>query len=365
LALLVRGDILMTARIWLSAGALVLLSNLVSPTLACCPVARFNIPVVNADQTVVILWDPATKTEHFIRQASFKSEADDFGFLVPSPTQPELSESGDPAFSYLQKLTEPETRTIWRPTIPIGCHAMSMGSALDSSEVRVLEQKIVAGYKASVLEAGSGDAFVRWLKENGYAYSPEVQAWAKPYIEAGWKITALKVAKPEGEKQNETVGTSALRISFATDKPLFPYREADPHRDAKALGARHRLLRIYFLADARYQGTLTRDHPWTGKVMWAGKLDGKDREKLLDLLKLPQNTGPAQWWLTEFEDEWPYEAAPADLYFSRDPTQRTVRRPPIYEYSSVSWPTDVTTIAIAGVLMVPPILRRVRQGRQV
>ena len=28
------------------------------------------------------------QTQHFIRQASFKSEADDFGFLIPSPTQP-------------------------------------------------------------------------------------------------------------------------------------------------------------------------------------------------------------------------------------------------------------------------------------
>src|SRR6266850_284980 len=72
-----------------------LIAMLVSPALpACCPVPPSGKPVVNADQTVVILWDAATKTEHFIRQASFKSEADDFGFLVPSPTRPELDESG-------------------------------------------------------------------------------------------------------------------------------------------------------------------------------------------------------------------------------------------------------------------------------
>jgi hypothetical protein len=52
-------------------------------TPACCPVPPSGKPVVNADQTVIMIWDAATKTQHFIRQASFKSAADDFGFLVP------------------------------------------------------------------------------------------------------------------------------------------------------------------------------------------------------------------------------------------------------------------------------------------
>src|SRR5262245_48721442 len=75
---------------------------------ACCPAPPRGKPVVNADQTVIILWDAATKTQHFIRKASFKSDADDFGFLVPTPSQPELEESGNEAFPYLLKVTEPE-----------------------------------------------------------------------------------------------------------------------------------------------------------------------------------------------------------------------------------------------------------------
>ena len=37
-------------------------------------VFRSGQPALNADQTVIILWDAANKTEHFIRQASFKGE---------------------------------------------------------------------------------------------------------------------------------------------------------------------------------------------------------------------------------------------------------------------------------------------------
>ena len=69
-------------------------------TQACCPAPPRGKPVVNADQTVIILWDAANKMQHFIRQASFKSDADDFGFLVPSPSEPELDESGNEAFRW-------------------------------------------------------------------------------------------------------------------------------------------------------------------------------------------------------------------------------------------------------------------------
>ena len=55
---------------------------------ACCPAPPSGKPVVNADQTVIILWDAARKTEHFIRKASFKSDADNFGFLVTKLNRP-------------------------------------------------------------------------------------------------------------------------------------------------------------------------------------------------------------------------------------------------------------------------------------
>jgi hypothetical protein len=358
----------MMHRKWLLAplaGALLLLPRSSSPAPACCPAPPAGKPVVNADQTVIILWDAATKTEHFIRQASFKSDADDFGFLVPSPTQPELNESGNDAFPYLRKLTEPEVKKVPRPKGGPGCGCgaaapQMAGNARALPEVRVLEEKLVAGFKAVVLEADSANALVTWLKDHDYAFSPQIEAWAKPYVEAQWKITALKVAKSKEEKQDKTVAASALRMTFKTDRPLFPYREPDSKSAADALGAHQRLLRIYFLADARYQGELTKDTAWTGKIAWADKLSADDRKKALELLKLPETTGPEEWWLTEFEDQWPYSVAPADVYFSRDTEQSTVKRPPIIEYVSTGWPMDLMAVALVGMVFVPSLVVRAR-----
>ncbi len=340
---------------------------LLTPAPACCPAPPSGKPVVNADQTVIILWDAARKTQHFIRQASFKSAADDFGFLVPSPTRPELDESGDGAFPLLKKLTEPERLRVQRPSGGRGCGCVASDTAAvgkaaaGKGGVAVLEEKKVAGFNAAVLQTKSAVDLMDWLKDHGYAYSPEIEAWAKPYVEAGWKITALKVAKGADGKGKQDVGASALRMSFQTDRPLFPYREPDPKRSAETLGASHRLLRVYFLADARYRGELTKEVPWTGTVAWSNRLSPEDRARALAMLKLPEPTGPAEWWLTEFEDYWPYRAAPADVYFSRDPDQGTVKRPPIIEYVSAPFPTDVTAYALAAAVVVPPLLRRARR----
>src|SRR5438445_4587158 len=114
----------MLTRIWpaLCAATVLLVTSLfMIPVRACCPVGPSGKPVVNADQPVIILWDAATKTQHFIRRAAFKSAGDDFGFLIPSPSHPQLSESGNEAFPYLQALTEPRVITRSRPSDGAGC----------------------------------------------------------------------------------------------------------------------------------------------------------------------------------------------------------------------------------------------------
>jgi Uncharacterized protein conserved in bacteria (DUF2330) len=332
---------------------------------ACCPVWPLGKPVVNADQTVIILWDAATKTQHFIRQASFKSEAADFGFLIPTPAQPELSESGNEAFAFLKKLTEPRIEK--RPTpsrgLNCGCGGLPPIDSAAAAKVSVLDEKLVAGFHAVVLKASSAGDLVQWLDEHDYAYSPEVEAWAKPYVDAGWKITALKVAKGEDEEASQNVSAAALRLTFKTDRPLFPYREPDSAASASALGANRRLLRIYFIGEARYRGELAEDNRWSGRVAWADRVKPADRSKALELLGLPEDTGPSKWWLTEFEDYWKYKPAPSDLQFALDPNQKTVEREPMIQYVSVHAPPDLMTCLLVAAIFAPQVIRKVRRRR--
>ena len=107
---------------------------------------------------MVILWDAATQTEHFIRRASFKSEAEDFGFLVPTPTQPALNESGTDALCIPRQADRAGNRSKRRAPAAgwdVSCPCQWQTAVASLPDVVVLEDKMVAGFHAVVLETHS------------------------------------------------------------------------------------------------------------------------------------------------------------------------------------------------------------------
>lgn len=290
--------------------------------MACMAIAREAAHVVNADQTVIMIWDEESQMQHFIRQADFKTDAPDVGFVVPSPARPTLAEAGNEAFPALALITAPPVRG--GGGFALGCAAMPAESN-GYSGITVVEKKRVAGFDATVLTARTGADLARWLAANGYPYSPGAAEWAAPYLGGDWHFTALKVAKDSTARAGQDVRAAALRISFRATRPLFPYREPESSAAAGKLGAPPRLLRIYFISNTRYEGQIGNGEHWGGRTVWSGDITAH-RTSLLRDLSLPATTGPANWWLTEFEDRWPYERAAGDVYFARASSQRSMQR---------------------------------------
>src|SRR5580704_6736498 len=71
---------------------------------ACSGVGPRGKPVVFGGQTNIIIWDARHHTEHFIRNANFRSGADNFGFIAPTPNKPDLHEASNKAFYTLASL---------------------------------------------------------------------------------------------------------------------------------------------------------------------------------------------------------------------------------------------------------------------
>jgi hypothetical protein len=80
-------------------------------------------------------------------------------------------------------------------------------------------------------------------------------------------------------------------------------------------------------------------------------LQKEQRAQLLRHLGLPETMGPSKFWLTEFDDHWPYGKAPGDVYFSASADQRKLARTQPMTFD----PT--LTIAI-GLVLARPIFRR-------
>jgi len=269
----------MIARLIPFAFSLLLIASPIrSP--ACAAVSPQGNTVVNADQTVLILWDSVTKMQHFVRRASFKGDTSQVGFIVPSPSRPELEESGDSVFTKLEQITAP----VPAKRRSYGCSRPAAKSAVTS--VVVIERKRVAGFDAVVLQAGFADDLSKWLVENGYANSAALSVWAQPYVEQKWFFVALKLAPEEPQRVQagvQSVDAKALRISFKTEKPLFPYREPDSLVAAMDLGVGQRLLRIYLITDKACSGHFTTGADWAGFVKWSGDITDKKADLLRDL----------------------------------------------------------------------------------
>jgi hypothetical protein len=330
----------------------------------CAPAPPRGKAVEIADESAIILWDAATKTQHFIRRASFNTEAAEFGFLVPTPTKPEVEPAGDEAFTELARVTAP--KVITKPRSEGGGCALACGTAsgpppraaADKSSVRVLEEKRLPGHNVSILEADSADDLSKWLGKHGFEYSEALTKWVEPYVKQQWKITAFEYVK-DAPKSKE-LSSSAVRMTFKTEVPFFPYREPASQSTAPAGQTPKRLLRVFFIGDKRVGGKIG-ESSWPGTVAWSNQVQGADREKVLQMLKLPAETPPASWWLTEFEDHSSPRPGTDDVFFTPSEDQKPVEREPIIQYVSNAAVAGVLWYGTAACLALPYFIGRWRR----
>jgi hypothetical protein len=354
-----------------AAGAI--LYALLRSAGACGTAGRAGVRVQIATESAVIFWDPRAKVQHFVRRANFTADTPDFGFLVPTPAEPTLAEAKDETFAFLEKLILPEVveEATYEFLPPLGC-GMGHKSAGIKDEVRVLGEQRVAGYDAVKLEADSARALSAWLTSHEYASRPDLTAWLEPYVKARWKITAFKIA---GDASRQEVASSAVLMSFAADRPFFPYSEpADQHRSAQQ-GGGSRLLRVFFLADRRYGSTLGDSESWPGETVWAGPLKAEAVAELRARLDVKFGKGevrPAKWspmagdgpvWLTVFEDRSSPRPGTADVFFAPSSDQTEIHQLPIrirVTHVYGGW----VCLGVLLLLLLVPILHLIRRARR-
>jgi hypothetical protein len=337
-----------------------------APVSACAVAQPRGGFVAIADETAIIVWDAAAKTEHFIRRASFQTAIKDFGFIVPTPSKPTLSEVDNKAFSELALVTAPKIVTRSQPTSTGGCgcsdnRAGFVGSPAPAGmAVQVLDEVRVAGYDAVVLEADNAEALSKWLTEHGYEFSPALKEWAESYIKKGWKFTAFKIAKATADQP--AVSMAAVKMTFTTDRPFYPYRE--PANPALAKNPPPRLLRVYFLGDKIVDGTIgTGKDPWPATVPWCNVVNSAVRETMCRQLKLPESPATQSWSLTEFEDRSSPRPAVDDVYFGDSENQRPRERPPAIHYVSNNLSGGIMFAAVGLYLAAPCLWQRIRRKR--
>lgn len=294
-------------------------------------------------EDALIVWDAKTGTEHFIRRAAFETASKDFGFLVPTPSRPVLAEADDAVFARLDDHTKPEIVTKRSYELAPGGFFFLMRSKSEAAAplgVNVLEVTRVAGLDAAVLEADDAKALGEWLTGHGYAFPKELVSWVEPYVKKHWKITAFKIAR---DASSNGVGTRALRMSFATKEPFFPYRE--PVVAGTPPSVPSRILRVSFVSSERVEGQLEIGGKFPGKAVWAGALP---TAATLLAGALPGTSIPSSPYLTVIEDGSNPRPGTSDVYFRRDAEQAELRRPAEVVHDVVEIPIPLELVALFG-----------------
>ncbi|MSQ96716.1 MAG: DUF2330 domain-containing protein [Gemmataceae bacterium] len=332
-----------------------------------------------AEESAVIVWDPVKKIEHFIRRAAFDTKSPDFGFLVPTPNVPTLKDDvEDDIFRQMNKWIAPKIVTQSHLTFtPILCcfaGASKAPAIRDMNEpkdsVRVLGEQKVGGFDTAILEADSTEDLANWLKKNGYSNDPELQSWLFPYVANKWKITAFKIS--QDPKTGGLATTKPVRMSFATDKPFFPYREPEekkkPDKGEKGdNGHRNgpRLLRVFFVSDARMDGKLGTDAKWNASVPWADQLTDAQRRQLSSETGVPEDEIPAKTWMTTFEDRASPRPGKEEVYFEPSQDRTPIRPPDVIVHVDGMWiPIDCAAISfIFALLLAWTVVKLARKKR--
>lgn len=333
-----------------SLSILLFLACLLSSLHACITVTALDSkpPVLTGEQAVII-WDEERKIEHFIRQVDIRSASADIGFIVPTPSTPELVEADPSIFQQASYAAEPEKVVFRTPLDVIGplfggpfwMYGNPFGSIVKGVELstrpidpQIIREQNVGDYHAVTLEADNPASLERWLKDNGYAWPENAEAWLKPYVAAGWKITAFKLIKktvvvPDPANPNaEPILSRAIRMSFVTDRPFFPYSEPrDSDQTPKPGG---RTLTLAILSNEPMAGSLADGNAWPGILQYSGATkDTWDNDpNFLRFAKLddPKDKTTLPRWLTYFTDTSNPRPGTADLYFSPSANQAPMRR---------------------------------------
>ncbi|MEI8282223.1 MAG: DUF2330 domain-containing protein [Armatimonadota bacterium] len=301
-------------------------SVLISSAWACSGVGPPGKPVVFGDQTNIVIWDEASHTEHFIRNANFRSGADDFGFIAPTPGKPELHEASNKAFYTLAALA---------PVYPSGFGGGG-GAAFDrkskSSEVQVIQEADVAGFHATTLLSRSAQAINDWMNEHGYVSTPEVQTWAERYCSRGWYLTAFKVV----DKTKLVASTGTVRMTFKTSKPFNPFYVPATN----ILPSKKGTLRLYFVSVGDYEAKIGRKATWQ-TPQWTAQIPEATSALLAKQVKIPAEAIPDNCQVETFVDNDFPRSVEDDIYFTK---KRVIRS------SAASPSREIPTYAMAPLL---------------
>jgi hypothetical protein len=217
---------------------------------ACCYFSAKDKDIQQPAQKVFITWDARKKEECFTVQPRFEGNARDFGMVIPTPSQPRLSEMPRDFFKELAVYTILKQRQFpassllaprfvggfgggfggggFRGGAPRGGGGFFPGRppAPRKPEVKVVETGLVGSLDYKIIKAGRADDLYKWLKDHKYSYKGD-EATLDFYIKKKWFFTVMKIDTMQMKKNKDgsfTGDVTPTRFQFTSEKLIYPLK---------------------------------------------------------------------------------------------------------------------------------------------
>ncbi|MBC9712533.1 DUF2330 domain-containing protein [Streptomyces sp. TRM66268-LWL] len=221
------------------------LGSLISPAYACgcgAMVPNENTSIAVDREVSAVRWDGAR--QDIAMRLSVRGDAREAAWIMPVPSRADV-ELGDRAlFDELAELTAPvhkESTYFWPRAgdFPFSSEE-SDGAGAGAPErsappVGVTGRERLGPFDVARLTASDPDALAGWLKDEGFHLPARLSQALRPYVDQGWSYVAVRLAPAEGGAATLGGALDPLRISFASDRLVYPMRLSQLARQPQTL----------------------------------------------------------------------------------------------------------------------------------
>lgn len=160
--------------------------------------------------------------ETMVISVSFRGDAKDFAWVVPTPSKPSVDKSSDQLFDSLEDLTLDYRYPVYESErgIPM---------AADKSGVDIVETKKIDYYDVTVLTSDDRDELVDWLNDNDYAFPKSERYILNDYVDNGWYFVAMKIdaASLDSERVEQELYSgqaTPIKLVFESKNIIYPLK---------------------------------------------------------------------------------------------------------------------------------------------
>ncbi len=215
----------MRALPWLVLAMLVPFAPNVAEACGCFAAPTAATPVVQTGERIVFAVEDGEVVAHI--QIQYNGDAEDFAWMVPVPSVPELKVGSESLFEALETATRPTFTVNFQSGEDCfdeeGCGfdgedaLFAAPNEADPRDSVAVVQSEAGPYEYAVVRADAKAPMFEWLAENGYFVPSASDASFEPYIRPGAFFLALKL------RATASVGDlQPVVLTYPADRPMIP-----------------------------------------------------------------------------------------------------------------------------------------------